>query len=206
MDIAKREQILITVLTYPMPSAKYIKTICTGGITDHQEWRRLYPVPLRYLQGAQRYHTYDVIEVDLTKGKDNRPETRTPNVPTLKVVDKINGWDPRCQWVNPTIFPSLEAMKAAGSTIGPVAVQEVVDLLAKESAHDWKPEQKEKLRQAQLFDEQKPLEKIPWEFRFIWKDSDGVEHNSLILEWEMCQTWRQYRHRYSDPIQRIRDK
>jgi hypothetical protein len=39
------ERILVTVRTYPNLSTKYIETVCTGGINDKGEWRRLYPVP-----------------------------------------------------------------------------------------------------------------------------------------------------------------
>ena len=112
MDASKKERILITVRTYPMPIAKYMELVCTGGITDQQEWRRLYPVPLRYLEGDQRYRIWDVIDVEVGRGKDGRPETRTPNLPTLRVLRRLNRWEGRCQWVNPTIFQSLEAMHA----------------------------------------------------------------------------------------------
>lgn len=201
-----KERILITVRTYPVPSARYIETVCTAGITDKGEWRRLYPVPHRYLPEDQQYRTYNVVELNVGKGKDNRPETRTPNLPTLRVIDRLEHWETRCQWVNPTIFASLEAMQAAGRTIGGVAVREVLDLTAEPTDSEWSPAQQEKLKQLQLFDEQKPLEKIPFEFRFIWRDEDGKEHDLLILQWEVCETWRHWRRQYKDPIERIRDK
>lgn len=200
------ERILITVRTYPVPSARHIETVCTAGITDGKpEWRRLYPVPLRYLDGDRQYRTYDLVEVEVGAGKDGRPETRIPNLLTLKVLERVDDWHLRCQWVSPTIFQSLEAMKAAGRTIGAVAAREVLDLKAEKDSADWSPEQKEKLKQLQLFEAHKPLEKVPFKFRFIWRDEDGKEHSSLVLEWEMHETWRQYHHRYEDPIAHIRN-
>lgn len=204
----KKEKILITVRTYPVPSSGYMELVCTGGITDTGEWRRLFPVPLRYLEGPQQYRTYDIIEVQVKNASDGRPESHNPNLATLKVVGQLSSqnWLGRCDWVNPTILPSLEAVKNENRTIAPVAVSEVIDFMADESASDWTPAQQEKLKQAQLFDEQKPLEKIPYAFRFIWKDGDGIEHKSLILSWEVCETWRRYRQRYSNPIEKMREK
>lgn len=201
-----RERMMITLRTYPVPSARYVETVCTAGITeDRLEWRRLYPVPLRYLEEEKQFRTYDRIELEVGKGKDGRLETRTPNLRTLRLLDRVDHWHLRREWVDPTIAPSIDAMKSQGRTIGPVAVDDVLDLVAKKDEPDWSPEQQEKLKQMQLFDKSKPLEKVPFTFRFIWRDMDCIEHDSLVLEWEMHQTWRKYRARYEDPIHHIRE-
>jgi len=202
-----QERILITVRTYPTPSARYIETVCVGGINDYGEWRRLVPVPLRYLEDTKQFRTYDVIEVKVGPGSDGRPETRRPHLPTVRVVDHITSWTARCDWVRPTIVRSVGALQAAQRTLAPVSVAELVDFVAKPVAPAWTLAQKEKLRQAQLFDDQKPLEKVPFEFRFRWRDQDGAEHNSQVLAWEMLETYRQYRERrYPDPVDVMRAK
>lgn len=43
-----RTRVLVTVLTYPHPSAKYKELVCTAGVTAAGEWIRLYPVDYRY--------------------------------------------------------------------------------------------------------------------------------------------------------------
>jgi len=189
-----------------MPSAKYIETVCVGGINDRAEWRRLVPMPLRYLEDERRFRTYDVIEVQLGPSSDGRLETRRPHTPTLRVVDHLDGWPARCDWVRPTVLPSLHALESQDKTLAPVSVAEILDFIAKPTSPDWTPAQKDKLRQAQLFDEQKPLEKVPFEFRFRWRDDEGGEHNSLVLAWEMLQTYREYRRRYPNPLDVMRDK
>ena len=201
-----RERILITVRTYPTISTKYLETVCTGGITDAGEWRRLVPIPLRYLEAEKVFRTFDVIEVPVSPGEDGRPETRRPHLPSLRVIGNISDWPARWDWVKPTVFPSLRAMREQGNTLAPVAVAQVLRFAARAVEPEWSPAQKEKLRQAQLFDERKPLEKLPYEFRFVWRDEGGDEHDSLILAWELHQTYRQYRRRYRDPISAMRDK
>ena len=197
---------LITVRTYPCVSARYTETVCTGAITDKGEWRRLVPVSLRYLEEDRQFRTFDVVELDVNPGKDGRPETRSPHLPSLKVTDHLDEWGARWAWVKPTVFRSLADMKSQGRTLAPVAVAEVLEFTAKPSDPDWTPEQKEKLKQELLFEERKPLEKLPYEFRFRWRDCGGESHDSLILSWEILETYRQYRLDYQDPIDVMRNK
>jgi hypothetical protein len=202
----EHERILITVRTYPTVSRAYMETVCTGGITDKAEWRRLVPVSLRYLDEVQQFRTFDVVEIDVRPGKDGRVETRSPHLPSLRVTGHLADWGARWEWVRPTICGSLADMISQGRTLGPVAVSKVTDFLAEPSAPDWTPEQKQKLKQAHLFEERKPLEKVPYNFRFRWRDSGGDDYNSLILSWEVLETYRQYRERYQDPIAVMREK
>lgn len=199
------ERILITVRTYPVPSRKYIETVCTGGITDQGEWRRLFPIDLRYLEEERQFQTYDVVQVGVSPG-DDRPESRKPNLQTLQKINHLDGWDAKCQWINPTIFPSFEAMIAAGQTLAPVAVEGVKDLLIEKVPPNWSPDQLDRLRQQHLFRENKPLEKVPYKFRFVWTDGEGIEYKNTILAWEIHQTWRKWRWEYDNVIERIRDK
>lgn len=201
-----RERLLVTVRTYPNPSRLHTELVCTGGITEQCEWRRLYPVPLRYLDEKQQYRTYDVIDVDVKPGKDGRQESRTPDNKTIKIIKHLDGWDSRCAWINPTIFPSLKKLQAANRTLGPVHVEEILEFVAKPVSAEWSRAQEEKLKQNLLYDEKKPLEKVPFEFRFRWRDRDGDEHNSLVIAWEFGQTWRKYRHKYDKPVEEMRRK
>jgi hypothetical protein len=200
------ERILVTVRTYPNLSTKYIETVCTGGINDRGEWRRLYPVPLRHLEDEKQYRTFDVISVRLGSNPDGRPESRRPDSTTLKVVDHLNDWAARCDWILPTALPSLSALEESGRTLAPVAVKEVLEFIANPESSEWCPKQQELLNQAGLFEGPKPLEKLPFDFRLRWSDGDGVEHNSKFLAWEVGETWRKFRNRYPDPIEVMREK
>ena len=205
MSVVK-ERILITVRTYPTFSKTYIETVCTGGITDRREWRRLYPVALRYEDEARQFKTFDIVEVVVRAGTDGRAETRKPDTATLRITGRIDKWPDRCEWINPTICPSIAAMTSANRSLAPVAVREVREFVAEPSAADWTPQQKEQLKQELMFGERLPLEKVPFDFRLRWVDHDGQEHDSLVLAWEMYQTWRQYRQQYRDPIAEMRCK
>ena len=82
---ATRTRVLVTVLTYPHPSAKYKELVCTAGVTAAGEWIRLYPVDYRYRPAGQRFHKYQWIELDVEPvGHDNdrRKESRKPHLDT----------------------------------------------------------------------------------------------------------------------------
>ncbi len=67
---------LIFGKTYPELSTKYVETVCTGGILESGQPIRLYPVPLRYLDGESQYRLYDWITVPMEKSRtDPRPES-----------------------------------------------------------------------------------------------------------------------------------
>lgn len=200
------ERILITVRTYPNLSTKYFETVCTGGINDKGQWRRLYPVPLRHLEDDKQFVTYEIVTVRLGANPDGRPESRRPDTSTLEVVGKVTEWPARRQWVVPTAVDSMAALSASGRTLAPVRVQAVKEFVADAVPSEWSPKQQEILRQEGLFGGPGSLEKLPFDFRLLWVDGDGHEHDSKFLAWEVGQTWRQYRHRYSDPIAMMRDK
>jgi hypothetical protein len=200
------ERILITVRTYPNLSSKYIETVCTGGINDRGEWRRLYPVPFRHLDEDKQYRTFDVVKVKLGSNPDGRHESRRPDAATLKVVDHIEKWPTRCDWVLPTALPSMKALQESERTLAPVEVAEVLEFVANPISAEWRLKQQELLKQVGLFEGPQPLEKIPFDFRLRWRDCDGEEHDSKFLAWEVGETWRKFRHRYNDPIGTMREK
>jgi hypothetical protein len=69
--------VLITAMTYPLPSQSCQEVVCTAGITEAGEWVRLYPVDYRYQPKERQFHKYQWVEVALEprgSGNDNRKE------------------------------------------------------------------------------------------------------------------------------------
>ena len=202
---------LVVVRTYPDLSEKYDETVCTAAITDRGEWRRLYPVALRYLEQGKQYRTWTIIRVGVSAAKaDNRPESRRPDLASIVVEDRtLTEWPARRDWVGASqTFASVEAMKAAGRSIGPVAVQQVKDFHIEPQPADLTPKETANRDQARLWDDRLPLEKMPVKFRVQWVDADGNERTDKFRSWEVCQTWRQWRDRYDEQslATRMREK
>jgi len=182
------ERMLVTVRTYPSPSSSYKETVCVGAISRDGAWRRLYPVRLRYLPESQQFRVWDVIDLRVTPGRDGRPETRRPHLPSLQIVDYLRNWSARLQWINQTILPSLASLRANGGSLGSIHVEKVLGFEAKPDISEWDPVRRAKLDQTMLFEKTLPLEKIPFRFRLRWRDMDRTEHDSLVISWEMAQT------------------
>jgi hypothetical protein len=86
---AKPTKVLITVMTYPHPSAGYQELVCTAGITEQAEWVRLYPVDYRYRPTHQQFRKYQWIEVVLDEaghGHDKRRESRRPDLDSIRIL------------------------------------------------------------------------------------------------------------------------
>jgi hypothetical protein len=81
-------KVLITVKTYPIPSAKYDELVCTAGVTESGDFIRLYPVNFRDLPFSQQYKKYQWIEVVAEKhrGRDVRKESYRPDSDTMMLI------------------------------------------------------------------------------------------------------------------------
>lgn len=105
-----RKKILITVVTYPLPSRSYDELVCTAGVLETGEWIRIYPVPLSFLTGQRKdghleSFKYNWIELDLVKRTDDfRPESHSPknydfrDFVQIKKIDTKNDWRERKQY------------------------------------------------------------------------------------------------------------
>src|SRR3990172_8108103 len=84
----EKTKVLITVKTYPIPSAKYDELVCTAGLLESGDFIRLYPINFRELPQNQQFRKYQWIEVDVQKhiGSDVRKESYKPNCDTIGVL------------------------------------------------------------------------------------------------------------------------
>ena len=91
----QKEQILILVKAAPNWSTKYKEyEICTAGITEDEEWRRLYPFPEDVML-ERNIRLWDWIEVETSEpSADPRPESRKIKAITIKKIDRI---EDRCK-------------------------------------------------------------------------------------------------------------
>jgi hypothetical protein len=67
----QRIRVLVTVMTYPIPSANYGELVCTAGVTESGDFVRLYPIRYRDLPLAQQYKKYQWIEVDAERHRSD---------------------------------------------------------------------------------------------------------------------------------------
>jgi hypothetical protein len=107
--LSQKESIIILVKAAPNWSTKY-KTfeICTAGINEEGEWRRLYPFPEKTMI-RKEVKLWDVIEVETAKPTDDpRRESRKIKNSSIKTIDRIVNREKRKEIIKNLTESSLE--------------------------------------------------------------------------------------------------
>ncbi len=194
----QKTKVLITVMTYPLPSRGYQELVCTAGVTEAGEWVRLYPVDYRYRPQNQKFRKYQWIELELAargSGNDNRKESRKPDLDSIRLVgaplDTHDAWRSRRKIIDRLPVHTVLQLQALHdqdkTSIGIVRPKRVLDLTIEDADREWKPEWQQLYNQLLLFGPPpKPLAKIPFKFSYVFECEDGQKpHNAMIEDWEL---------------------
>lgn len=199
-------RVLITVKTYPTISAKYDELVCTAGFREDGTWVRIYPVPFRKRAYTEQYKKYDWIELDLVKNtSDFRPESFRPKTldTEIKIVghmDTSRNWEERKRICLKKVYFDMNELideaKNVGTSLAVFKPTEVIDFYAESIEREWSTKQKAVLAQKNLFESSdssfKVVKKLPYKFKFKFKDKLGKVSNMMIEDWETGQLyWRQ---------------
>jgi hypothetical protein len=205
--MAERRHIAVTVKTYPNPSTKHGETVCTAGVDlDLGRFVRLYPVRLRDLPSSRWFKKWHVVEADLThKTSDCRGDTLTPDPRTIRTVDAFYkgakrdkaDWPRRDALVLPMASTmerlQLDANAFRGS-IGLVRISEDSTFAMMPDSAEWSDKQQAIMSQQSLFgDNRRPLQKVPWKFRYRFRCADNPEcpgHDLQVFDWEPYELYR----------------
>ena len=205
-------RVLITVKTYPTISSKYEELVCTAGLLEDGSWIRIYPIPFRKKDYEQQYSKYDWVEIDLVKNtSDFRPESLRPySIDTpINIVghlDTASNWQARKDIVLQNVHYDLSELikqakdKKVCTSLATYKPAEILDFIAEPTEREWNKKKIEKLmasrEQGNLFEHpEDPFEvvdKLPYKFKYIFKDSNGKERRIMIEDWETgALFWRQ---------------
>ena len=220
-------RLAVSVVAYPAISQKYGETVCVAGIrTDvamAPSWVRLYPFRGRVAGERTRVHKWDEIELRTQRNpSDRRPESLKPDLESIKVVGRLStkhSWADRRAVVDPLrrYETMQEVLAEQGRSRMSLAVVDPGQVLDVEIAK--KPQKEidelatkalDQTRQGSLFDigdPATPLEPMPVDFYYLVRYQDEKEPRRLkIIDWEINQAWRKWRHEYADPSEAIRTK
>lgn len=197
-------RVLLTVKTYPLPTADHGEVVCTAGLLNGEKWVRLYPIPV-HLYDDKKYPKYCWVELNLVKHRnDTRPETYMPRLgmdEPMRLVSKIgvaNNWAVRRSWIEREVFESMEDLltlyRTEDRSLGTLKPIEITDFSVEATDRDWKPQWANKLRQMRMFDphasgplEQRPLiRKLPYTFKYHFRSKGDSRPRELsIHDWEI---------------------
>ena len=203
-----RMRVLITVTAYPLPSRSYDELVCTAGVREDGSWIRIYPVPFKFLE----FSKYQWIELDLIpreRREDFRPESYRPknvDMNDLKIIKKL---DTRQRWYERkraclrnvyTNMSSLidESKHPSNVSLAAFRPSTINRLKVEQDEREWKPEWLRQLREVDLLTADDsdtdgprvPVDKIPYKFKYEFKDDGGRTSNMTIEDWEIGALYR----------------
>jgi len=201
------EKILITVKTYPTLSKKYAELVCTAGVTENGEWRRLYPVRFRQLYDEKKYSKYQWVEAEIEKStSDSRPESYKIKANSLNPIGSPlpteNFWRARREaFVEKVeVFDNLESLikKAHRNKLSLAIFQpsRFLNFTAELVEREWESDkladlEKQKL-QLHLFKDEETVareleivQKLPYKFSYQFEDCCGKKSKLMIEDWEI---------------------
>lgn len=196
-----REKIFLTVITYPQPSITYEENFCTAGFREDGSMIRIYPISFsRY----RDLHKYTYIELSFKKRAkgDFRPESFTPvdiKLNDMKLLHKVtanNNWEERKKICLKNVYYDFQKLindsrKPNNISLAVFKPKEIVDFKIEEDERDWKLSKK--MYQLKLFEKNKTgiqIEKIPYKFKYIFKDEKNRTHKLQIIDWEVGVLYR----------------
>ncbi len=180
---------------------------------------RLYPVPFRYLDPDQKFKKYAWIRARLAERpphKDNRPDSYSADQASIEVIQPPSSppdWTARRSAILPLLSRSMEEIaarrEANGTSLG-IFKPRRVDMEVRPASKQWSPSQRQALMQSRLWEgKPKKLEKIPYEFRYVYHCADPAcsGHRQLVTDWELGTAFLKWRgdgeHR---TIEKIRER
>ena len=208
-DDKQNLRVLITVKTYPIPSATYDELVCTAGVTEDGDYVRLYPINFRDLPFSQQYKKYQWIDVTVSKhrGRDSRKESYRPDIETIQthghpIPSNPGNWRSRSEYVFKNRARSMEDLRDQQSrdktSLGIIRPKKVRDLRITPDDADWKPSFKNALNQMRLWETRteslrNPPRKVPYKFQYVFdcEDRRCRGHTMMIEDWEVgALFWR----------------
>lgn len=194
-------------------SRRYGEVSCIAGLDmKTSEWIRLYPVPFRTLEDAQKFRKYEPIRARVQRPRDDRrPESWRVDAESIEVIGHVlgpeHGWKARRPIVEPAIGDSMcdvrKAQKEKGTSLQMFRPKEVLDLIIEDAepdpekgkqAEDWAA-QGSLLGSTDLQLQRKALEQIPFRFLYRYQCSadDCPGHRQSIVDWEIVALYRSVR-------------
>lgn len=199
-------KVLITVKTYPTISSKYDELVCTAGFREDGSWVRIYPVPFRKKSYNEQYKKYDWIELDLVKNDSDfrpesfRPKTMESEINVIGHIDPVSNWEERKQFCLGKVYYNLTELISEAkdqkicTSLAVFKPAEIVDFIAEPVSREWDKAKIAKLNQLNIFETDASgkfeiVQKLPYKFKYIFRDTQGTESRLMIEDWETGQLY-----------------
>ena len=219
MSEYQQEKLLILTKTYPVPSKSYRETVCVAAVNSLGDFRRLYPIQYRFLEGDRQFKRWQWIQANVVKSSDKRPESYNINNDTIvlqEILRTENGWDERLNWIKDHIYPSFNSLEQSRidcrTSMGIIKPSNFSLIVKPTENPDWSPAQLTALRTEGFFDptsgNKKIVRKLPYDFYYEYStDEDSLTYRHMITDWEVgALFWRCQRDYGNNWEEKLREK
>jgi hypothetical protein len=194
-------RVAVLIKALPQPSKTYGETVCCAGVTAEGQWKRLFPVRFRHLQGDSSFSRWDWVKFSYrAPTRDNRRESCHVYEDSISVDGQLSKAE-RNRLLTPLITGSaLEAMEQGRSLtlVRPRNTKFIAKRKSAAALADEREAYKIAAQQTSIFDKElAELEPSPFDFRFQFEDDAG-QHNYQNGDWETHVTFWRWRKRYGD--------
>lgn len=225
-----KERILVIAKTYPEISTKYGRLVCTVGLNENLEWRRIYPIPAKIFFDEQyshlRFKKWDIIEVELTDARPKDPRIESYKVvdwENIKIIGHVERWEDKIGFLEKVLDKDIESIWNSSRSIGVIKPTKLIDFFDKLRERIKDEAEKEvlnKINEAQATLEQYintkvaendilpevkekdiKIEKLPWiGYKFNCSNINCKGHEMMAIDWEIQELFRKYRQ--IDPVKK----
>lgn len=194
-----REHLLLLCMAYPEPSTKYGASVCMAGITEENEFRRIYPVPFDTFY-KNKFHKRQWISYELREKGDYRKESYKIRPDTIEQHTQISNNDLRliCKEKHSTIEELKGEWETQRTSLG-IIKPEITGIVIKEK--EIKDSVIARNQQTSLAGSHVPpidLLKHDIQYKFTCSD-DCNGHKCLCLDTEAGQLYRNIVSKTDDP-------
>lgn len=191
----------VIIKAAPDIGQKHGETVCVAGLDFDGSWHRLYPVPFRDLDPAQRFKRWDIIEFRWrTAPDDKRVESKRINPQSIRIVGSVRPKE-RHAFAQRAIVNSLDKQLDEGKSFAlirpenprfsiiPYSEEELIkETAARASLHT----------QTDMFSDPS-ISKEPPPYRFNYKfNFDGKKRSYNCIDWETEATFFKWRGKYGE--------
>lgn len=205
------ERTIILVKAWPQPSQKYGETVCCAGVTPEGEWRRLFPVRFRHLEGDRQFKRWDILEYRAHRPRaDRRIESRAVEENSVRVVGSIPARS-RADFFSDLIRPSIASVAAEGGSLALIRPLDFEFRWKRKSEDEIAADRTRRelaLIQGSLLDQDlAKMEPCPYDLRMRFVDGTG-SHDMQCGDWETAATFFNWKQSYGEEgaLSRLKEK
>lgn len=186
---------MVLVKALPQPSKKYGETVCCAGLTEHGEWKRLFPVRFRHLNGQASFARWDWVDFGFRRPtNDLRKESCHVFEDSISVTGSLPLKN-RNRLLDPVFVSSATEAMEKNSSLALIRPRNTFFLFRKRKEGEIVAERSAYVRaagQASLFDRDlAQFEPSTYEFYFKFEDGSG-KHKYRSGDWEThAMFWRE---------------